>query len=291
MIKVGEYNKLKAVRQTDNGVYFASNNPEEEVLLPNKYIPDELYEDDELELFVFKDHEGRLTATTQKPKVTVNKFGYLWCKDVNDYGAFLKWGLDKDLLVPFREQAERMKEDQRYLVYVYVDKVSGRLVGTSRYLRYLRHKTIELEDGQEVELIIDNSTDMGVNVIINDTYQGLIHASDFHTQLKRGDRCKGYIKHVRKDGKIDVSLHASAFDRVSASAQKVLGLLKESEDGSLPYHDKTPAEVIKKELSMSKKTFKQAIGGLYSRKLILIKDDGIYLDGPRKPKSKDEEDE
>ena len=113
MIKIGDFNKLRATRQTDNGVYFVGKDPEVEILLPNKYIPDELYEDDEMELFVFKDHEGRLTATTQKPKVTVNKFGYLWCKDVTDFGAFLKWGLDKDLFIPFREQAERMKEGEK----------------------------------------------------------------------------------------------------------------------------------------------------------------------------------
>ena len=188
----------------------------------------------------------------------------------------MDWGLDKDLMVPFREQSERMKEGEKYLVYIYVDGVSGRLVGTSRYLRYLKNTNIDVKDGDEVDLVIDNMTDMGVNVIINDNLQGLIHKGDFFSKLKRGDRTRGYIKHVRNDRRIDVALHASSFDKVSTAAQKILNLLKENE-GKLPYHDKTAASVIKRELEMSKKTFKQAIGGLYSRRLILIKEDGLYL--------------
>ncbi|HHM21414.1 MAG TPA: GntR family transcriptional regulator [Bacteroidetes bacterium] len=277
MIKTGQYNKLRAVRQTDNGVYLVDKEETAEVLLPNKYMPDELYEDDILEVFVYKDNSNRLTATTLRPKATVNQFAWLKCKDVNKFGAFLDWGLDKDLLVPYREQAEPLKEGQHYIVYIYIDGVSGRIVGTTRYLRYLRNKYVEVKDGDEVELLIDNTTELGTNVIINNKYQGMIHASEFFTRLTRGDRCKGYIKHVRHDNKIDVSLHPGAFDRISAGAQKILELIKEKEEGFLPYHDKTPAAVVRKELGMSKKTFKQAIGGLYSRRLIRIEDDGLYL--------------
>ena len=246
------------------------------MLLPNKFMPEELYEDEILEVFVFKDHGGRLTATSQQPKATVNNFTYLICRDVNDYGAFLDWGLDKDLMVPFREQAERMEEGKKYLVYIYLDGVSGRIVGTSRYLRYLSNLHIHVKDGEEVDLVIDNVTEMGTNVIINNKHQGLIHKGEFFAKLERGDRCKGYVKLVRNDKRIDVVLHPDSFDKISTSAQKILKLLKENE-GVLLYHDKTPAPVIRKELEMSKKVFKQAIGGLYSRRLILIKEDGLYL--------------
>ena len=288
MMKIGDFNKLKAVRQTENGVYLTDQNETVEVLLPNKFIPEELYEDDLIDVFVFKDHEGRLTATTQKPKITLNKFGYLLAKDVNEYGAFLDWGLDKDLLVPFREQSERMKEGKRYIVYLYIDGVSGRLVGTSRYLRYLKNEQIDLEADQEVDLLIDNETDLGINVIINDQYQGLLHSNEYFHKFKRGERCKGFIKHIRHDKKIDVVLNAKTFDRISSSAQKILALLRE-QSGYLPYHDKTDANVIRKDLEMSKKTFKQAIGGLYSRRKIRIEQDGLYLVTFQKQVGSDEE--
>lgn len=290
MIKVGDYNQLRAVRQTDNGVYLTDKDEQQEVLLPNKYMPEEMYEDDILNVFVFKDHEGRLTATTQKPKATANSFAFLRCKDVNDnVGAFLEWGLDKDLLVPFREQAERMKEGEWYIVYIYIDGVSGRIVATSRYLRYFKHNYIDLKDGDEVDIMIDNISDIGTNVIINDQYQGLIHAGEFFTKLTRGEKCKGYVKHIRADKKIDVVLHPSAFDRISASAQKILRLLKEGETGFLPFHDKSDAAEIRKELEMSKKTFKQAVGGLYSRRLIRLEKDGIYLNKRAEEMSEEEE--
>ena len=276
MIRIGEYNRLKAVRQTDNGVYLVDKKETGEVLLPNKFIPEDLYEDDIIEVFVFKDHEGRLTATTQKPKITLHKFAYLQARDVNEYGAFMDWGLDKDLLVPFREQSERMEAGKFYIVYLYIDGISGRLVGTSRYLRYLKNKHIELDVDEEVDLLIDNETVLGVNVIINDRYQGLVYSNEFFHKLKRGDRCKGFIKHIRHDNRIDVVFNPNTFDRISSSAQKILALIRKR-DGFLPYHDKTDAGIIRKELEMSKKTFKQAIGGLYSRRKIRIEKDGLYL--------------
>ncbi len=283
MIKVGDFNKLKAVRQTDNGVYLVDKEETAEVLLPNKYIPDELYEDDIIEVFVFKDHEARLTATTQKPKITVGNFAYLLCKDVNEYGAFFDWGLDKDLLVPFRNQPpdDKLQEGKKYVIFLYEDNVSGRLVGTATYLRYLRHKEVNLTEGQEVDLLIDNESDIGYSAIINSTYRGLIFKSENFKKVKIGDQCKGVIKLVRKDGNVDVSLHGTTLDKVSDSAQKILSLLQENE-GFLPYHDKTKAEVIQKDLQMSKKVFKQAIGGLYSRRRIRIEPDGLYLVARRK---------
>ncbi len=277
MIKVGEYNKLRAVRQTDNGIYFVDKEETDEVLLPNKFIPDELYEDDILNLFVFRDHQGRLTATTQKPKITVNNFAYLLVRDVHEqHGAFLDWGLDKDLLVPFRNQPERMEAGKHYIVYLYEDNISGRLVGTANYLKYLNNREVHFKEGEEVDLLIDNETELGFNAIINNRCRGLIFHSENFKEVKVGDRCKGYIKLIRKDGNIDLSLHGTTLDKVSANAQKILKLLHKN-GGTLPYHDKTDAAIIRSELQMSKKTFKQAIGGLYGRRKIRIEKDGLVL--------------
>ncbi|HFA51360.1 MAG TPA: S1 RNA-binding domain-containing protein [Bacteroidetes bacterium] len=277
MIKIGEYNKLRAVRQTDNGVYFTDKEETAEALLPNKFIPDELFEDDILELFVFKDHENRLTATTQEPKITLNKFAFLQVVDVNDIGAFLDWGLEKDLLVPYREQPTDLIEGHWYIVFLYLDDRSGRLVATARYLNRLKNRNVDLKPGDEVELLIDNETDLGRNVIVNHRFKGLIFKSDIFQELERGMTCKGYVKAVRAEGKIDISLEPTGVEKISANAQKILAKLEESENGFLPLTDKSDPALIRKELQMSKKTFKQALGGLYKRRMVRLEKDGVYL--------------
>ena len=290
MIKVGEYNKLRAVRQTDNGIYFVDKEESGEVLLPNKFIPDELYEDDILELFVFRDHQGRLTATTQKPLITVNKFAYLKVNDVHErHGAFVEWGLDKDLLVPFRNQpTERLEAGKSYIIYLYEDNVSGRLVGSANYTHFAKNRNVKLSVGEEVDLLIDKENELGFNVIINHRNRGLIFHRENFKKIKVGDTCKGYIKLIRKDGNIDVSLHGTTLDKVSSSAQKILNMLEEK-GGFLPYHDKTDAAIVRRELGMSKKTFKQAIGGLYGRRRILIEKGGIYLPKHQEQRLEEEE--
>ena len=283
MIKIGEYNKMRATRQTDNGVYFTDEQEKDEALLPNKFIPDELFEDDILELFVFKDHENRLTATTQQPKITLNKFAFLQVKDVNDIGAFLDWGMEKDLLVPYREQPTDLIEGHWYIVFLYLDERSGRLVATARYLNRLKNRNVDVKPGDEVELLIDNETDLGRNVIIKHRFKGLIFKSDIFQELERGMTCKGYVKAVRPEGKIDISLEPTGVEKISANAQKILARLEGSEEGFLPLTDKSDPALIKKELQMSKKTFKQALGGLYKRRWIRLEKDGIYLQERQEP--------
>ncbi len=276
MIKIGEYNNLRAVRQTDNGIYLEDKHGKE-ALLPNKYIPDDLYEDDMLKVFVFKDHENRPTATLQEPKITLHKFALLEVRDVNEYGAFLDWGLDKDLLVPFKEQPGRMSAGNKYIVFLYLDEQTDRLVASGRYLKFLKEHNIDLKAGDEVDLLIDNETELGINVIVNHRYKGLVYANELFQNIERGDNCKGFVKRIRDDGKIDISLDlTSGVEKISASAQDILSRL-EANNGFLPLHDKSDATLIKKELQMSKKTFKQAIGGLYKRKLIRLEKDGIHL--------------
>ncbi len=275
MINIGEYNELRAVRQTDNGIYLEDEDGNE-ALLPNKFIPDDLYEDDMMRVFVFKDHENRLTATTQEPKITLHKFAFLEAVDVNEYGAFLDWGLDKDLFVPFREQPSELIAGHWYIVFLYLDDRSGRLVATARYLKHLKNRKVELKPGQEVELLIDNETDLGRNVIVDHKYKGLVFKSDIFRELQRGETCKGYVKAIREEGKVDIMLEPAGVEKISASAQAILSKL-ESGDGFLPFHDKSDPALIKKELQMSKKTFKQAIGGLYKRKLVRLEKDGVHL--------------
>ena len=283
MIQLGKYNKLKAVRQTDNGIYFMDREEKMEALLPNKFLPDEIEEDEYMRLFIFKDHENRLTATTQKPKITLHHFACLKVVSASEVGAFLDWGLDKDLFVPFKEQPADMEEGKWYMVYLYIDEQTDRLVATGRYLKFLEKTNIPLQEGQPIKILIDNRTDMGYNVIIGHRYQGLIYDNEIFEQLRRGDEVNAFVKKVRSDGKIDVSLQAAGLKRVSPGAKKIIDILNENE-GFIPLTDKSPPEEIYRLLSMSKKTFKQAIGGLYKKRGIKLEKDGIRLGEKAKQK-------
>lgn len=276
MIQLGKYNKLKAVRQTENGIYFMDREETAEALLPNKFLPDEIEEGEFMRLFIFKDHENRLTATTQEAKITLHHFAYLKVRSVAEVGAFLEWGLDKDLFVPFKEQPVRMEEGKSYMVYMYIDQETDRLVATAKYMKYLEKTGANFQSGQPVKMLIDNKTEMGYNVIIGHRYQGLLYENEIFEDIRRGEEKNGYIKNIRPDGKIDVSLQATGLKRVEPNARKIYEYLKEN-DGFIPLTDKSPPEKIYAVFSMSKKTFKQAIGGLYKRRAIRLEKDGIYL--------------
>lgn len=276
MILLGKYNKLKAVRQTDNGVYFMDREETAEALLPNKFLPDEIEEGELMRLFIFKDHMNRLTATTQEVKITLHHFAYLKVNSVTEVGAFLDWGLEKDLMVPFREQAVDMEEGKSYMVYMYVDEQTDRLVATGKYIKYLEKSGTNFQPGQPVKMLIDNKTELGYNVIIGHRYQGLLYDNEIFEEIKRGEEKNGFIKNIRPDGKIDVSLQATGLKRVEPNAKKIFDYLN-AHDGFVPLTDKSPPDKIYETFSMSKKTFKQAIGGLYKRRAIQIKEDGIYL--------------
>lgn len=274
MIEIGQYNTLKIIRDTSVGLFLSDGNTD--VLLPNKYVPKRFEIEDEIKVFVYLDHEERLTATTLKPYIKRDEFAYLQVSYINQYGAFLNWGLEKDLFVPFKEQARKMEEGKRYLVYAYLDEKTNRLVASSKLNQFLEYENIELEPGEEVDLIVSHITELGINVIINFKYKGLLYKDEVFENLTPGKKLKGYIKNIREDKKIDVSLTKSGFEGIEESAQIVLEELKAS-NGFLRLTDNSHPEEIKTVLKMSKKAFKRAIGNLYKHKIISITEDGIYL--------------
>jgi uncharacterized protein len=273
-MQIGEYNTLEILRDTKVGLFLGDGT--NDVLLPNKYVPKEFQIGDSLTVFVYLDHEERPVATTLKPYVKLNEFAHLKVNYINEFGAFLNWGMEKDLFVPFREQARPMEEGKRYLVYCFMDEKTNRLVASSKTQQFLDKEEANYANGEEVNLIISHISDAGINVIINEKHRGLAYANEVYDDIKPGLRMKGYIKQVRPDGKLDVSLRKLGVEAIEPSAQLILDELKANK-GFLRLNDNSHPEDIKTVLKMSKKTFKKAIGTLYKQKQIEIKDDGIYL--------------
>lgn len=275
MIEIGKYNTLKIVRDTQVGLYLSDGN--EDILLPNKYVPREFEIGEDIIVFVYLDHEERPVATTLEPYIYLNEFALLRVNYTNKFGAFLNWGLEKDLFVPFREQARPMEKGKRYLVYMYVDEKSNRLAASSKINQFLNNDELSVEQGEEVDLIISHITDMGINVIVNEKHKGLVYKDEvYDNDLRTGDRVKGYIKTIRPDNKIDVSLQKPGLEAIEPNAEVILDELRASR-GFLRLTDDSHPEDIKSVLRMSKKAFKKAIGSLYKQRLIEIREDGIYL--------------
>jgi predicted RNA-binding protein (virulence factor B family) len=275
MVEIGKYNTLKIVKDLDFGVYLDGGD-DLEILLPARYVPRNVKPGDEVEVFIYHDNEGRIIATTAKPLAIVGEFQWMECKSVNDMGAFLEWGLMKDLLVPFREQKMPMREGKWYLVYVHLDHVTKRIVASARVDKFLDNVPPVYEFNQEVDLLVADETEIGYKVIINNLHWGLVYHNEIYRRLERGEHLKGYIKEVREDEKIDVSLTRLGYEKVEGIAGIILDALK-VQNGFLPVHDKSPAEEIYSLFGCSKKSFKQAIGALYKKKLISIEPKGIRL--------------
>lgn len=278
MLQLGTYQTLNVARTTPHGYILqnTSTRTDDEVLLPSKLAFRDLQEGENVRVFIYKDGEERITATMQQPKVTLNSVAFLRVKDANRYGAYLDWGLDKDLFVPHREQIDSMNEGQSYLVYMYLDEKTNRLAASAKIDKYLKNDEITVEEGEEVDLWIWKKTDLGYKVIINNTHEGLIYHNEFFTDVHPGDQETGYIKQVRSDNKIDVTLRPLGYKKVEPNAEHILQRLKQV-GGYLDLHDKSDPDEIRERLEMSKKTFKKAIGSLYKENLIRIEDDGIYL--------------
>lgn len=274
-MNLGEFNLLSVKRRTLNG-YYLIDDEDVEVLLPNKYVPTGMKPEDKISVFIFKDSEDRLTATTVRPKILLNEFGVLEVVDVNPVGAFLDWGLEKDLLVPYSEQVEKMKVGRSYPVYLYLDDKTKRLVATGKINRILERDEITVEKGEEVELLICNSTEIGINVVINNLHPGLLYDNELFQAVTPGERIVGYIKYIRPDKKIDVTLQKQGYENVEPNAMKILERLKDN-NGFLNLTDKSDPVIILAKLEMSKKIFKKAIGSLYKKRLVRIEKDGIYL--------------
>lgn len=275
-MEIGKINKLTVARRTDNGCYLEDEN-ENEVLLPNAYVTDDLKISDEIEVFVYKDSEDRIVASTLKPYIQFEEFAYLQVKEVNDYGAFIDWGLPKDLMVPFAEQTVKMEEGNWYLIFLLEDTETERLIGSNKIKDFLFFKDIDVKEGDEVDLLLYDMTELGMNAVVNNLYKGLIFKSDIHKTIKPGDRIKGYVKQVREDGKIDIILEPAGYTKsVDQNTEIIISALKES-DGFLNITDKNTPDEIKSILGLSKKAFKKAIGKLYKEKKIELNEKGIKL--------------
>lgn len=275
MLTIGTYHTLRIDRTTLVGLFLT--NETDDVLLPIKYVPKGFEINDMLDVFVYLDHEHRPVATTLKPYITLNDFAFLRVNYTNEFGAFLDWGLEKDLFVPFAEQARPMEQGKRYFVHLFLDEKTNRLVASSKINQFLNKEHLYLEPGTAVNLTISHITDLGINVIINGTHKGLVYKNEVYKDtIRPGDKTIGYIKLIRPDGKIDVTLNKTGIESLEENAQLVLNELKRS-NGFLKLNDNSSPEDIKTILHMSKKTFKKAIGTLYRQKVIELKEDGIYL--------------
>ncbi|MGI0107124.1 CvfB family protein [Salinimicrobium sp. WS361] len=275
MLAIGEYHTLKIDRDTEPGL-FLKDDEGNEVLLPNKYKPETFEIGDEITVFVYLDHEERPVATTLKPFVKLDEFGFLKCVEVSEIGAFMDWGLEKHLFVPFKEQAVKMRQGERYLIFCYLDELTERLAGSSKLDAFLDNSELTITPFEEVELIIANPTEMGWNVIVNEIHKGLLYKDEVFQKLHVGDRLNGYVKKTRPDGKIDITLQRPGYRSIEPNAQELLNLI-EIKGGFLALTDKSSPTEIEKEVQMSKKSFKRALGNLYKQRKVDIKDNGIYL--------------
>ncbi len=272
-MKIGVQHTLRIDRFTPPGA-FLEDEQGDEVLLPTKFIPVKCKVEDKLEVFIYRDSEDRIIATTLDPYIQVNEFGFLKVKDVSKVGAFLDWGIEKDILVPFREQVGKMTVGKSYLVYLYLDAKTNRLAGTQKIHNHFEKKNIQLKENQLVDLLIGETTDLGINVIINNKYQGLLFENEIFDELLIGDRTKGYIKKIRPDYKIDVRLQRLGLENLETGSDKIMKIL-EGRTGFLALTDKSSPEDIQFELQMSKKNFKRSLGILYKKKLVLLEKDGV----------------
>ncbi len=276
MIKLGEYQVLTIVKKTEFGVYLAEGeNSSEKVLLPIKQVSDDARLGDRQRVFIYRDSEDRLIATTNTPKLTVGETEVLRVNDITKIGAFLDWGLERDILLPFKEMTERVHKDKEYLVALYIDK-SNRLAATMKVYKYLKIAGDYEKDDDAEGIIYEINDDIGAFVAIDNRYHGLIPKKEIHEKLNVGDKVRGRVTDVREDGKINISIHQKAYLQMSDDGEKILAVIREY-DGILPYNDKASPEVIYRDFQMSKAAFKRAVGGLYKAKKIEITDKNIKL--------------
>jgi len=275
-MELGRINKLTIVRPTDYG-YFLEDEEGNEVLLPNAYVTEDLKMQQEIEVFIYNDSEDRITATTLIPYVQLEEFAYLQVKEVNKFGAFMDWGLPKDLLVPFSEQKRKMEKGEWHLIFMLKDEMTDRLIGSAKINNYLYFDDIDVKQGDEVDLLLYNKTDLGINAIVNNMYKGLIFRSDIHKDIKPGEIIKGYVKKIREDGKLDLSLNPIGFRQsIDKNTAVLLDALK-ANDGFLELTDKSSPDDINRILGLSKKAFKRDVGNLYKQKTVTLSANGIRL--------------
>lgn len=271
----GEYYELEVVKEVDFGVYLLSEIGE--LLLPTKYVPVGLKIGDMINVFVYRDSEDRFIATTLKPKAKLNEFASMTVADINDYGAFMEWGLEKDLFVPNKEQHRKFRIGNQYVIRVCLDHQTNRLIGVGKLKAFFQNDPLDLTEGQEVDLLIYNQTDLGFMAVINQAYQGLIYGNEIFQDLEVGQQKKGFVKKLREDGKIDLTLNPPIRQGLEEQKQSILNKLQATPDKFLAFNDRSDAEDIVDTFQMSKKAFKRALGGLYKDRLISIEPEGIRL--------------
>lgn len=275
MAEIGKINHLYVVKEVDFGIYLDGGDLGE-ILMPKRYVPEGTQPEDMIDAFIYLDSEDRLVATTEKPLAMVEEFALLEVVAVTQVGAFLNWGLPKDLFVPFREQRQPMEVGKKYLVYVYLDTNSKRIAASSKIENYLDNIPVDYDEDEEVDLIVVNETDLGYNAIIDNSHLGVIFKNEVFQPLSPGDRIQGFIKKLRIDGKIDLCLQKSGYEKISAFADQIISAL-EKNNGFLALTDKSSPEEIYKVFKFSKKNFKAAIGALYKKRMIALEESGIRL--------------
>ena len=274
-IKLGDYNLMRVVKEVDFGMYL-DGGVEGEILLPSRYVPKGLKVGDEISVFVYLDQDERPVATTLQPLAKVGDFAYLEVAWVNEYGAFLNWGLMKDLFCPFREQKKRMEKGQGHIVHVGIDEDSYRMVASAKVEHYLSREMPPYAHGDKVSLLVWQKTELGFKVIIDNEFAGLVYADQVFRPLTTGDRLNGYVDRVRPDGKSDVTIQPTGRRNTEEFSEVLLQYLKDN-NGHCDLGDKSPAELISDRFKVSKKTFKKAVGDLYKRRLIELSDNGLTL--------------
>lgn len=275
MSQIGRMNTLYVLREVDFGVYLDGEELGD-ILLPKREVPKGIKVDDTVEVFIYFDSKDIIVASTRKPRIQVGEFALLNVVDTNNTGAFLDWGLPKDLMVPFREQSHKLIKNRRVVVYCYHDRASNRIAASTKLDKFLSKQEPDYKAGDKVELFIVARTDLGYKAIIEGEHWGLLFKDQVFKPLNQGDRVKGFIRNIRPDGKIDLSLHEGGKVNVDAASQKILDALKAGK-GFLPFTDKTSPEIIYQKFGLSKKVFKRSLGGLYKKRLITLEPKGIRL--------------
>ena len=275
MVKVGEYNTLRVVKAVDFGMYLDGGDTE--ILLPKRYVPEGLKPEDDFNVYIYHDNEGKLIATTATPIATVGEIAMMEVADAGPSGAFLKWGIMKDVFCPISNQEQRMREGDKRLVRLYIDERTGRVSASEKIDKYLSNYELTVKEHDAVDVVVYQETGIGYKVIINSKHLGVMHYNEVFKELEIGDKVKGFIKNIREHNKIDVSMGTKGYARVFAEEEKILNLLKNN-DGYLPYNDKSDPEDIYSFFGMSKKTFKMTLGALYKKRMISFTKTGTKLE-------------
>lgn len=274
MIQVGNYNTLKVIKEVDFGMYLDGGT--DEILLPNRYVPKGLKQDDEITVFIYHDNEGRLIATTDKPLAVVGDIAMMEVNEISAHGAFLKWGIMKDVFIPISLQERKMKPGDKRLVQLFIDERTGRVTATEKIDKLLSNYQLSIQENDEVDIVVFQQTDIGYKVIINNKHLGVLHYNEMFREVEIGDKMRGYIKKIREGNKIDVSPGVKGYAKVKSEEERIIEMLRNN-NGYLPYNDKSDPEDIYTYFGISKKSFKITLGALYKKRLIEFTQTGVKL--------------